>query len=374
MSSSNIPQDIKLKLWVLSGGRCEFPGCNKYIWRDGLTFQEDNFAHMAHIIADSPDGPRGDDKLSSEMAKDFDNLILVCVEHSKLIDGKNKNNYSIEDLQQYKQTHEGRIRRQTGLQVDHTTTVLRFMANIGDRAVNISVNEAHNAILPKFPADDRGIVLNFTNRPGRGGENFWESFSDEIVKQIERELVDGNDRLRPSHISIFALGPIPLLAKLGNTIGNTISADLYQRHRDTESWGWKTEIDEPFDYITRDIIEPNNKDVALILSLSGKIHEEEVYRIFKKKPHLYEISIESPDPEFLSQKSRLEKFRIVYRNLLSCIRERHGEDVIIHLFPAVPAPVAILCGRELLPKTDPSIVVYDHEKDQKGFVPILTIN
>jgi len=223
MSKTSIPQDVKLKLWVLSGGRCEFPGCNKYVWRDGFTYQEDNFSHMAHIIADSPNGPRGNEELSEEMAKDFGNLMLVCLDHSRLVDGRNNANYTIEDLHQYKKEHEDRIRRQTDLQPNHTTTVLRFMANIGDRPVSLPVTDVHHAILPKFPADDRGVVLNFTNRPGRGEESYWRSCADDIVKQVERELADGNDRTRPNHISIFALGPMPLLIKLGNAIGNTIS-------------------------------------------------------------------------------------------------------------------------------------------------------
>ena len=374
MSTTTIPQDVKLKLWVLSGGRCEFPGCNDYVWRDGLTFQEDNFSHMAHIVADSPDGPRGDNELSIEMAKDFDNLMLVCSKHSKLIDGRNKANYTIEDLQQYKKSHEDRIRRQTELQPDHKTTVLRFMANIGDRAVTISVNNAYHAILPKFPADDRGITINFTNRPGRGEKNFWESCSDDIESSISRELSEGNDRTCPNHISIFALGPIPLLMKLGQSIGNTISADLYQHHRDTENWIWKTEDQDLFEYNTREVLETNSKDVALVLSLSGKIHEEEVYKVFEYKPHLYEIYIEEPNTGFLNQKSRLKKFRETYRSLLSKIRNRHSGDVKIHIFPAIPAPIAVLCGRELLPKSDPSVIVYDHEKNKEGFIPILTIN
>jgi len=370
----SIPDNIKLKLWVLSGGRCEFPGCNEYIWRDGLTLKEDNFAHMAHITAFSPDGPRGDIELSEEMAKDFDNLMLVCVKHSKLIDGRNHGDYLKEDLQGYKKAHEDRIRRQTDLQPNHKTTVLRFMANIGDRAVTVPVSDAYHAILPKFPADDRGILLNFTDRPGRGKENFWKSCADDIVTQVERGLASGNDREQPSHISIFALGPIPLLMKLGHAVGNTISADLYQRHRDTENWEWKPENDEPFDYNVREALEKDSKDIALVLSLSGKIHEDEVYKVFQNRPHLYEISIESPTPSFLSQKSRLEKFREKYRSLLSMIRDKHGGDVKIHLFPAIPAPVAVLCGRELLPKSDPTLVVYDHEKDKDGFIPILTIN
>jgi hypothetical protein len=71
-----IPEHIKLKLWVLSGGRCEFPGCNKYLWRDGLTLSEDNFSHMAHIVAAVPGGPRGNHILSAEMVKDSDACLL----------------------------------------------------------------------------------------------------------------------------------------------------------------------------------------------------------------------------------------------------------------------------------------------------------
>lgn len=372
MSSTHIPQDVKLRLYVLSGGRCEF--CNDSVLHDSLTYQEDNFAHMAHIIADSPDGPRGDKELSPEMAKDFDNLMLVCLKHSKLIDGKNRDKYSIEDLREMKKKHEDRIQRQTDLHPDNTTTVLRFIANIGERAVTVVLNDALHAILPKFSADKDGILLDFTPRPGRGDEHFWMSFADEITRQVERDLADTNSRKRPTHLSIFALGPMPLLMKLGNSIGNTIAADIYQCHRDTGKWEWKPETDESFEYTIREALVPESKDVALVLSLSGKIHEDEIYKVFSEKPHLYEISMEAPNTGFLSQKSRLEKFRVKYREILSRIRARHGEDVRIHLFPAVPAPIAVLCGRELLPKSDPSVIVYDHEKDKGGFVRILTVN
>jgi hypothetical protein len=374
MSRPKIPESIKLKLWVLSGGRCEFPGCNEYVWRDGLTLAEDNFSHMAHIVGASEEGPRGDDVLSAEMILDFDNLMLTCLKHSKLIDGKNRGAYSIDDLRQYKKAHEDRIRRQTELQPEATSTVLLFMANIGDRAVKISAQQAHLAMLPRFPADDRGVLMDFTNRPGRGEANFWESFADEITAQVTRELAAGNQRPRPNHLSIFALGPIPVLIKLGHSIGNTISADLYQRHRDTENWCWKPEEEDAFEYQLREVPGSEHGNVAVVLSLSGKIQEEEVYKTFTEKPYLYEITIESPNPGFLNQKSKLQKFRTIYRDLLSKIRESHGEKVTIHLFPAIPAPIAVLCGREILPKSDPSMLVYDHEKDRGGFIKVLTVN
>lgn len=369
-----IPDTVKLKLWVLSGGRCEFPGCNKYIWRDNLTLNEDNFAHMAHIVAASKNGPRGDNTLSSKLVIEFENLMLVCLDHSKLIDGKNCDEYSVEDLQKYKEAHENRIRIQTDLQPEMSTTILRFMANIGDRPVNVGLSHAQQAILPRFPKDDRGILIDHTNRPGRGEANFWLSIANETVARVQRELEAGNDKLRPDHISVFALGPIPLLITLGHAIGNTISVDLFQRHRDTEDWKWKPEDGENFEYQLRESIKGDTKDVAVILSLSGKVHEKEICEKFDTKPHVYELSIESPNPGFLGQQSKLKKFRSAYRNLLTQIRDRHGGDSVIHLFPAIPAPIAVLCGRELLPKSDPTMIVYDHEKDQGGFVEIFTIN
>jgi SMODS-associated and fused to various effectors sensor domain len=370
----SIPDSIKLKLWVLSGGRCEFPGCNEYVWRDGLTLNEDNFAHMAHIVAASTKGPRGDENLSPKLSIEFENLMLVCLKCSKLIDGKNKTAYSINDLQKYKQAHEDRIRIQTDLQPESKTTVVRFMANIGDRAVKIGLNDTYQAILPRFPADERGLLMDFTNRPGRGEANYWESFANEIVLATEQELRPGNNRQRPDHISIFALGPIPLLIKLGHSIGNTISADLFQRHRDTEDWKWKDEIEERFEYHLQEDVSADSGDVAIVLSLSGKIHRDEVYKNFKVRPSVYEISVDSPNPAFLDQKSKLQKFRNMYRDLVSLIRDRHGGGAVIHLFPAIPAPIAVLCGRELLPKSDPSMIVYDHEKEQGGFIQILKIN
>lgn len=58
MSSSSIPEKTRVRLWVRASGRCQYAGCNKPLWRDDLTMADMNSAYIAHIIADSPDGPR----------------------------------------------------------------------------------------------------------------------------------------------------------------------------------------------------------------------------------------------------------------------------------------------------------------------------
>src|SRR5882762_7609777 len=59
VASRDIKEKIRLLLCVRAAGRCEFDGCNKYVFRHHLTHAEENFSQMAHIVAFKPDGPRG---------------------------------------------------------------------------------------------------------------------------------------------------------------------------------------------------------------------------------------------------------------------------------------------------------------------------
>ena len=45
-----IPEKIKRQLWVKAGGRCEFRGCNKYLFEDEVTRQPKNISNIAHIV------------------------------------------------------------------------------------------------------------------------------------------------------------------------------------------------------------------------------------------------------------------------------------------------------------------------------------
>ena len=55
------------------------------------------------------------------------------------------------------------------------------------------------------------------------------------------------------------------------------------------------------------------------------------------------------------------------------ITKRHGLMDSVDVFPAVPAPIAVLCGRELLPKVHPRIRVFDYDRTNGGFTFKLTI-
>lgn len=153
---------------------------------------------------------------------------------------------------------------------------------------------------------------------------------------------------------------------------------MYQRHRDTEDWKWKTDsqiVDYEFSQLRHGTAE---KNVALILSLSGKIDVADISSEIDESFSIYEITLKDTtlSPMLFGMKESLDGFKNIYQIALRTIKANHSNIQTINLFPAVPAPIAVLCGKELLPKVDPELSIYDNDKrnKNKGFNLILKVN
>jgi len=88
------------KLYGLAAGRCSICKINVF----------DNEVHigeMAHIIAKSTSGARGNEKLASN-SNSYENLILLCANHHTEVD-QNPGHYTVERLHNIKSEHENTI-------------------------------------------------------------------------------------------------------------------------------------------------------------------------------------------------------------------------------------------------------------------------
>jgi hypothetical protein len=197
-----------------------------------------------------------------------------------------------------------------------------------------------------------------------------------VRNDLERVVETTMSEDKTNHLSIFPLAPMPILIFAGSILGDKISCDLYQKHRDTEDWKWK-EDGEPIRYKFHELRKgKDRKKVALLLSLSGSIDISGLPADVIVDASVYEITLDSVDPHpgFFRRKDDLDKFRDVYQRALRAIGTKHGKLDFLHLFPAAPAPIAVTCGRGLMPKADPTIVVYDEDKRLGGFTKILEVN
>jgi hypothetical protein len=106
-----IPDREKSILFLQSGGVCAFRGCGQTLVEPGTETDDDAIlGEMAHIVADSRQGPRGEADLDKNERSKHTNLILLCRMHHRIIDSQPRT-YSVAVLRQMKADHEARIRK-----------------------------------------------------------------------------------------------------------------------------------------------------------------------------------------------------------------------------------------------------------------------
>jgi hypothetical protein len=105
MATSSL--DIK-RLWGRAAGRCSRSGCNEDLTRLGEQGEGYIVGEMAHIIAQAADGPRGNGLGGDDS---YGNLILLCPTHHREVDKAPNGTFSAELLLQWKEIHEGNVRR-----------------------------------------------------------------------------------------------------------------------------------------------------------------------------------------------------------------------------------------------------------------------
>ncbi len=371
-----IPIKIQLRLWVISAGKCQFPGCNEFLLQDKTTLSEGNYSNIAHIISWTPTGPRGHAVLSKKLGANISNLMLMCQRHGKVIDTKeNLGIYTVEFLRKCKVDHENRIKIQTSIDVSRKTTAVRMQTNIRGRRVDVSQQDTYNALIKegRYPEDEKGIFIDLTNLHYSADKSSWETATKQIDTVLGSALTIGNDESKAKLFSVFGIAPIPILAYLGFKLGNTIPADIYIKLRE-KPWSRTSSTPRLEFTVTRPKPEDKSKVIALSVAISGATLKDEIVKHIGRDSPIYEIGLKKSQVDQIECIEDLEAFRKTYRQIIDEIRERHGKKCQIHLFGAMPTCAAIICGRELIHGVDPSLIMYEHLSQEEGLMPALTIN
>ncbi len=360
----NIPVGVKNELWARAAGRCEFRGCNRVLYSDVLTQTRSNLGTISHIVAFSPDGPRGDAVRSPLLACDISNLLLTCRDHGKVVDDKAEvGTYPESVLLEFKREHERRIRLVTEVQDDAQTYLVFFQASVDGRRVEIDRKDAAVAIRPKYPADEDPWVIDFSEVPlpddPKAAFGVLATQIDETAKELLRRL---DVRREARGLSVFALAPVPLLIQLGHSLGGIERVEAYQKHRSQDGWSWPVVEDlgewfqTAYDAASSDSSEA---EVAILLSVSAKVDRSEVFKLLGDNVAVYELTAITPGADFLRSRARLQSFGEAFRALLNEIRDSHGCERAVHLFAAVPAPVALEVGRSIQ-RFHPPVCLYEY--------------
>lgn len=371
MSKTPISSINKYLVWVRSGGRCQYRGCNKVLHTDILTKRNFNQSYIAHIVADKPLGPRGDILRSSLLADDIDNLMLMCDTHHRLIDKVDVVGHPESLLLEMKREHEARINNATNIQPDRSSYVVTYSANIGMHTPNVSFQIVSKYLLPEYyPAKDRSIDLSVVNSLNKDSDpSFWETETKNLQDKFDRYLLPLIKSNEINHVSLFAFAPIPLLIKLGVLINDIVPVDVRQKRRMPDTWEFSTDVNTEYLFVLGN----GEGKVALKIELSADITDDRIYKVVGNDACLYSIRIEHPGNDFVKSRKQIRDFGFKIREVLNVIKKDHGQDTTLHVFPAMPIALAIEFGRVWMPKADMSLKIYDQNSALGGFVVAIDI-
>lgn len=360
---NNIPNKVSALLWIKAGGRCEYDGCNKLLYRDDVTLNPMNKSYIAHIVAASPNGPRGHSVKSKELETDISNLMLLCDAHHRLIDNEDyQEEYTVERLTEMKIKHERRIERITSIHNDKKSLLVTYGANIADNQPLFQYEILKSVIAEThYPAEEYSTDLGLKSIYNETDPNYWQTETDTLERKVKR-LLDrlNNDQNKISHISLFALAPMPLLVKLGTLLSELYDIEVYQRFREPQGWNWQkpttATIDNPFIINSPTV---TSGQPILVLSISASIRER-VYKLYENQSaDIWEVTIENPQIDILRYKRQLIYFKDTIRRVFQELKRIYPTSTL-HVHMAMPNSCAIEFGRVWMPKADLPLILFDY--------------
>ena len=140
------------KLFAVSGNQCAFEGCDVPLVEDSGTVT----GEIAHIKAANKEGPRYDPSQSESDRHGYNNLILLCSRHHRIIDAEFKK-FTVEYLRRLKSNHQ-----QVGI---HEITPFTTSASqsLLDNYYSININNNSGNVAVNSPGAIQAKTVNFKN-------------------------------------------------------------------------------------------------------------------------------------------------------------------------------------------------------------------
>lgn len=362
----------RLLVWGRAAGRCQYTNCGTRLDQDLISGElGKNFAYLAHNVASSPGGVRGDPKLSHDLADDPDNIVLMCDVHHRVIDDMQMaGTYSVEAVRTMKLASERRIDRLLSNPAAPATHIIRMSATIGDNETAIPLRDCIDAVVPAFTlADDRPINIKLQGMEHKDSDpNYYKVEIGNLRRRFEREVRGRFEAGEMEHLAVFGFAPMPILMELGRLLSDLRAVNVFARHREpAPGWTWPND-GAPLSFETVTGVS-GPKTVALKLCISAEIADERIVRSMPDRDvSIWTLHSDRLGTSVLRNENDLAGFRMEVGKILDEIRKQHGENVDLSVFPAVPVACAIEFGRTWQPKAHPAFTVFD-EIRREGFVP-----
>lgn len=360
----NTSEATKQIIWVQSAGHCELCGTDlTYDYRAGRPMR---WGEVAHILPASPKGPRGseghNETKAQALTNDSNNLMLLCPGCHDKID-RDADGYPERDLTGLHQAYLERIR-------------LAATTPDAGRAIPVIVQSQHFSTTNDIAARDLLMAMSAEGltafdyevkivlpTPGPRGrdDTYWQNIKDIIQHDLEGQLRRRGGRYGdPPALAVVGIADIPALMLLGQSIGDRSNRLLFSFNRESRL-SWPDQSAEPpaFQFTPP----PDGEGpIALVLSISAQVPHRDVLTALPGA-RIAEFTIPAPSYMMVRNRRVIHAFRNELQIYLSQLEALTSDA--IHVFPAIPAALAIEFGALLTTQHQHPYLVFDRDESDQ---------
>lgn len=360
-------------VWARAGGVCAWPGCKAVLYQDPIFFTPNAFGELAHNVAASADGPRGDARRSHTLSDEPDNLILFCPTHHAVVDKPGwETRYPEALLATWKQQHEAAVRLAGQHSHGRPVLGLRFRGVIGRQIMAGDTGTAPAAaiqcglVMNELPID---LAVDASAYPAQSPA-YWQHVLTSLRQNV-RMLQARPNAHHP--IALFGLADMPALMVMGFALGHAVEVYPFQWDRYAQSWHFPA-LDAPACDFHVTWPEHWEGPVALVFSLSGVIESDRVQTALGHAlPAVIRVTVATPRLDLVQCPATIDAFRLEVARVIEQLETLLPKTTPIHVFPAMPASLAVAFGIAVKPKVSFPFHVYDADQGHGEFHPALTL-
>lgn len=369
------------KVFMASAWRCQFDGCGEDLSSHFATEEHANYSYLAHIVASSVDGPRGDAVQSPLLAADAENIMLLCDKCHRLVDRVAPAFYTTEKLRAMRGRSVADVKRLLdGLQYPPAEPIM-LIGNVTGQPHYYSKRNVEDA------------MLNAGLRPGRDTPEcfcyngytlhnphsaaYWGSLFESLSTDIPRlkALLNGSARgqARP-HLAVFPVHSTSVLMLGGRLIGDTAGVSVFQFHRDNVAgnqggqWAWPFDAAVPSsDKYRLDVLKgfSGERDACLLVSLTFDIGYDRLTTPCFDSSELQlptiKLTADRYGADVIGHPKDLELFGTKLDEAIRILQDKWKVQRI-HLFVGAPASACIRVGQKMQARNQAVYVCYETDR------------
>lgn len=369
------------KVLMASAWRCQFDGCGADLSSHFATGAHANYSYLAHIVASSVDGPRGDAVESPLLADDPENIMLLCDKCHRLIDRVEPNLYTTKKLRAMRTRNVADVKRLlAGLEYPAAEPIM-LIGNVTGQPHHYSKRNVEDAMLNAGlrPSRDDPEYFCFNSYILHDPHSaaYWGCLFESLSLDIPRlkGLLNGSARggARP-HLAVFPVHSTSVLMLSGRLIGDTAGVSVFQFHRDKVAgslggqWAWPAGIAAPTaDKYRLEVLNEHagESEACLLVSLTFGITADRLPTPSAKNGVLQLPTLRLTADRFghdvIGHPKDLELFGARLDEAIRTLQD-HWKVKRVHLFVGAPASACFRVGQKMQARNQASYVCYETDR------------